>query len=549
MKMNGFVKGAVILVIFNLIGKVIGAVYRIPLANLLGSVGIGKYQLIFPLYSLMLSISVSGIPVAISKLVSEYNSKKMFGDVKRLVRLSFLYLTAVSIVCVALVFVCAKFIARIQGNFEIYLCYYGIAPAILFVALLSVFRGYFQGQLNMTPTALSGLIEQFGRLFFGLFLAKKFIKFGVIYGVLGAVIGISVSELFALIFLMIYYLCSKRKMLKEESKLSRKEISKSLIQTALPITVGGLASPITSIIDSFLVVNLLIFTGFSSSYATSLLGLQSGIVDPLINIPIVIAVSIASSILPNLTDVYVKNDTSEVKKLIEKAFQITLSVSIACAICYVIFGRQILEFLYSKTLLEEELVISTKLLFLGGVNLIFLSLVYVSASILQGMGKQKQAAKSILLGSVVKIVLTILLVGNKNVNILGATISGGLSYIAVFLMNYRHIKNEVDVRVTNLIFSLAVQEGVVCLFAFLTNWLIGLKFGSTIALFIGGSFAVLIFAITYYFLFLSERRAKISSWLFSLDLILCLYEFKDKKCWIEIKCNISSNGGIYGYGI
>jgi stage V sporulation protein B len=226
MKSNSFVKGAVILVLFNLIGKVLGAVYRIPLANLLGSVGIGKYQLIFPLYSLMLSVSVSGIPVAISKLVSEYNGKGMFGDVKRLIKLAFLYLVGISVVCCLFVVIGARFIACIQGNSEIYLCYYGIAPAILFVALLSVFRGYFQGQMNMTPSALSGLIEQIGRLLLGLFLAKYFIKFGLIYGVLGAVIGISVSELMALIFLMIYYFAySSKKRFKGAPKLTRNQIS------------------------------------------------------------------------------------------------------------------------------------------------------------------------------------------------------------------------------------------------------------------------------------------------------------------------------------
>ena len=92
MKSNGFVKGTVILLIFNLLGKIIGAIYRIPLANMLGPVGIGKYQLVFPLYSLLLAISVSGIPVAISKIVAEYNAKKRFGDIKKLLNLAKIYL-------------------------------------------------------------------------------------------------------------------------------------------------------------------------------------------------------------------------------------------------------------------------------------------------------------------------------------------------------------------------------------------------------------------------------------------------------------------------
>lgn len=512
MRQNGFVRGAFILVLFNLMGKVIGAIYRIPLANLLGSVGIGEYQLVFPLYSLMLAISVSGIPVAISRIVSEYNSRGLHGDVRRLIKVAFCYLAIVSFVCLVLLVIGARFIAGIQGNLDIYLCYYGIAPAILFVALLSVFRGYFQGCLNMIPTALSGLIEQIGRLVFGLFLASKFVKFGTIYGVLGAVVGISISELFALIFLGIYYIFhSRRKWQKIKAVYKRKAISKQLIQTALPITIGGIASPITSIIDSLLVVNLLMFVGFSSDNATSLLGLQSGIVDPLINIPIVIAVSISSSMLPNLTNFYVKNDKLEVKSLIEKALQISLSIALACSICYVIFGRQILEFLYSKTLSIEELAISSKLLILGGGNLVFLSLVYISSSILQAIGKQRLAARSILIGSLVKIVLTSGLVLIREINILGAMISGGVSYIVVFLINLKNIKKSFQFDMSKLIFNISIQECLVCLAAFFVNLILGAKYSGKIALFGGGIIAVFVFVLSYYVLFFEKKPKKISS--------------------------------------
>ena len=241
------------------------------------------------------------------------------------------------------------------------------------------------------------------------------------------------------------------------------------------------------------------------------MGLQSGIVDPLINIPIVIAVAISSSILPNLTDVYVKNDREATKNLVEKAFQITLSVVLACALCYVVFGRQILEFLYSNTLSFEELTISTKLLFLGGINLVFLSLVYISASVLQAMGKQKQAAKSILVGCGIKIVLTLALVSIEQINILGAMISGGVSYIIVFFMNFKHIKANCDFKMSRLLFSLSLQECMVCLGAFFVNFLIKIKFGGTPALLVGGVVAVLIFAVTYYVLFFEKKSKKISS--------------------------------------
>ena len=156
-------------------------------------------------------------------------------------------------------------------------------------------------------------------------------------------------------------------------------------------------------------------------------------------------------------------------------------------------------------------IISTKLLFFGGINLIFLSLVYVSASVLQGMGKQKQTAKSILIGSVVKIVLTVLFVSVKNINIMGAMVSGGVSYVIVFLINYSYIKKETEARISNLFFGLAIQELFVCFVAFLGNMVLEMNFGSKIALFVGGLLSVFVFMASYYVLFLMGERKKISS--------------------------------------
>ncbi len=511
MKKNGFVKGAIILVVCNLIAKVIGAIYRVPLANLLGPVGVGKYQLVFPLYSLLLSISVSGIPIAISKIVAEYNSKKQFGDIKKLLKLAKLYLVIISVVVVVFIVFTAKFIAKIQGNSEIYFCYYAIAPAVLFVGILSVYRGYFQGNLNMLPTALSNIVEQIGKFVFSLLLAKLFSSNGVVWAVFGALIGISISELIALIFLMIYYFFGRKKVKEARSILASKTISRQLVLTALPITLGGIASPITAIIDSLLVVNLLIFTGFGSNEATALLGLQSGIVDPLINIPIVLAVSISASLLPNLSKVYAEKNENEVKLLIEKSMQLTLSVSLVCAICFVIFGRQILAFLYGSSLSFNQLLISTKLLFLGGVNLIFLSLLQVSSGVLQGIGKQVFTMKSIIVGCVIKIVLTCALVAVPQINILGAMISGGISYIVVFFMNYYQIRKLTHARISKVFFDVIVQECLVCLFAYFTNKLFSLAFGEFVALFAAGFVSIIIFGVTYYTFFLIEKESVVSS--------------------------------------
>lgn len=509
MKNNSFVKGATILIIFNLLGKVIGAIYRIPLARIIGSVGMGEYQLTFPLYCLILTISTSGIPVAISKLVSGYNSENRFAESKKLLKISVFVLTLISLIGTFIIVFGAKYIAKWQGNIDTYICYYGIAPAILFVGVLSAFRGYFQGNMMMFPTAISGLVEQITKLVAGLYFASRMITYGIEYAVFGALFGISVSEFLAFVFLLVCYLVYSKKHKQNfgKSELSFKFLTKQLLSLSVPITLGGLISPITAMVDSLLVVNLLMMAGFSNETATMMLGIQSGIVEPLVNIPVIIAVSISAALLPSISKLLKDEDSKEkIRVLIEKAFQISLSISSCCFVCFVIFGKQILTFLYGYNLDFEELAIAVKLLFVAGFNIIFLSLVQVSASALQGLGYQKYPVKTLLVGCVVKIILDVCLILVKPLNILGVVIAGGVCYFLVFMLNYKKIRQITDVRITNIYFYVAIQECFVCLFAFFVNAIMNMMFSETWAMFIGGVVAIMIFFVTYYIFFVYDKK-------------------------------------------
>ena len=508
MKGKALLKGAAILIVCNVIGKALGAVYRIPLANMLGSVGMGMYQLIFPLYSLLLTVSTSGVPVAISKLVAEYNARQEYGVAKKILKISFLILTLISLFGAILVVVGAKFIAGIQGNFDIYICYYGIAPAILFVGVLSAFRGYFQGNILMFPTAISSLIEQIAKMIFGLFLAGKFLQYGIEYAVLGALIGISISELFALVFLMICYFFFHRRKANDLSKnnYAFKTLSKQIFALSIPITLGGLIAPITSMVDSLLVVNLLIISGFSSGYATTLLGIQSGVVEPLLNLPIIIGVSISTVLLPNISVLAAKKEAEKIRQLINKSIQISLCISITCAICYVIFGGQILNFLYGSSFDNNELTLALKLLFLGSLNIIILSLVHLSAGVLQGLNYSKVPVKSLLVGCGVKIVLDCLLIPIKSINIFGVVISALVCYLIVFILNYKKIKSITGVSIKNTFFYVSIQACLVCLFAYFANLLFKLLFSDVVSLFAAGFVTACIFFITFYVFFVSNKQ-------------------------------------------
>lgn len=507
MKNNAFLKGAILLIICNLIGKVFGAIYRIPLAKILGPAGMGMYQLVFPIYCLILTISTSGMPVAISKLVAENNSRNNYIGSKKIFKISILFLTVASFIGAVVVVLCARLISNIQGNASIFICYYGIAPAILFVGVLSAFRGYFQGNLLMFPTAISSLVENIIKMVMGLMLAGRFLEFGIEYAVLGALLGVSASELVASVFLWVCYLFFKGRKIKSNIKHNEsfRYLTKQIMNLAVPVTLGSLIAPLTSMVDSLLAINLLMVTGFSSNSATALLGIQSGVVEPLINIPVIISVSIATVILPSISRFHAEDDKEKIKSYAEKSMQMVLCISIACAICFVIFGKQILNFLYGSTFDNDELLVATKLLFLGSFNIIFLSLVQVTASILQGLGKSKIPVKSLFIGCVIKIVFDFAFIPVRKINILGAIISGAACYVAVFVLNYKNVKKFTGLEFKNSIFYISIQECFICLFAFVSNFLCSLVMSEFIAMIIAGTIAIAVFLITYYTFFMYDK--------------------------------------------
>ena len=506
MKNRAFFSGAVLLVIFNLIGKIIGSVYRISLAGILGGTGMGQYQLVFPLYCLILTISTSGIPIAISKIVSENSTQGKVKDSKKILKIGILILLGLSIFGASMIVLLAKIISNFQGNSQAFFCYYGIAPAVVFVGILSALRGYFQGNLKMFPTAISGLIEQVVKLCLGLFFARELFKFGTEFAVLGALIGISISEFVAMLFLIVCYFFWGREDFKAStlSENSNKFLFKSLVSVATPITIGGLISPLTSMIDSFLVVNLLMFSGLSGERATTLLGLQAGVVEPLVNIPVTIAISIAVVLLPNISRLNARAEKDKVKNLIFKSVQITMSIAICAMICYIIFGEQALNLLYGRKFAPSELFVATKLLFLASINIIFLALVQISASALQGLGESKYAVKSLLFGSVLKIVFEVILLLSP-IGIYGTVISGGICYLLVFYLNLRKLKKETGICISKAYFYVSLQASVVCLFAYFGKILCAIFFSPTISFLISAGVTVLIFALSYYLFFISTK--------------------------------------------
>ena len=250
-----FIKGAAILGAAGIICKIIGAVYRIPLTNLIGAEAMGIYSKAYMIYSLLLVLTTSGIPAAVSKLVAEYAAAADYRNAKRTLQLTRSMLLAVGGICALIMLLLSDIIARSLGISDGGMVIICIAPSLLLTAV-SAYRGYFQGLQNMAPTAVSQIIGQLSKLAVGFSLAAILLPRGPVYAASGALLGVSLSEGLSLLYLALKYRAGKKNALPAKTGSltgkSNKELLRSLLVLAVPLTVGGAIMPLINTLDAYL---------------------------------------------------------------------------------------------------------------------------------------------------------------------------------------------------------------------------------------------------------------------------------------------------------
>ena len=409
-----------------LVSKILGAIYRIPLTNVLGGYGIGLYQTVFPVYAVLLDFAGAGVPSALSKIIS---SKKEGGGVTSYEYLlsSVKLLSLVGIVFSVLLGVLSRVIASLQGNSSIYLSYILLSPSVFLVALISCYRGYFQGLSDMKPTAISQIIEQSVKLFVGLTLATVFLP-DVEKSVAGAVSAITVSEVVALVFLLIY----SRKKRKEFSPLVFHVgffyRSGEIIKNTVPITITGIAIPLSKFIDSFIIVNVL------SSYtdnATALYGLFSGVGTTIVNLPVSVCYAVAIATIPAVASA---RYGAERIKARNKAFLYTLLISAAgFSACF--FGSSLIVKILFPRLSVTESATASMILKYSSFGVIFLSVLQTENAILFARGETYRPILGIGIGIILKTALSFVLLFDADLNIYGAVIAESACYFSASLIN------------------------------------------------------------------------------------------------------------------
>lgn len=440
-KSSSFIKNAAILSAAGIVSRMIGAIYRIPLYRLISNEGMGLYQMGYYVYNVLLALSATGIPVAISKLVAEETSRNRMGEARRVFKIATTLLTAVGLAATILMMLTSPFISTtLIKEPRAFYPLLAVAPAIVIVSLMASFRGFFQGLQKMWPTAISQLLEQVGRVITVLVLAYYLVSIDapVEYTAAGASFGAVVGSLVGLLVMVFIYFKQKNYIdnltLKypEISNRSNKQLIKRILQFSIPITLGAMIIPVMNGIDTFLVPRRLQAAGFTVARATEMYGDLTGAAIPLINLPSMFAAALATSLVPTISHASSLGMWSVVKSRAGLAIKLILMIGIPAGFGLSVLSNQIVLLLYGSTS-------AASILKIVAFAVIFLTLHQTCTGILQGLGQAKIPVRNLVIGGVVKIFLNYTLTAMPAINIHGAAIASIVAYGISAALNIRAV--------------------------------------------------------------------------------------------------------------
>ena len=447
----------------NFLVKIIGAVFKIPLAHILKEEGMALFSSAYNLYAILFVIATAGLPVAVSKMVSESVAKNNEAEARKIFLAALSLLTVIGLLGACVLFFCSGFLAKGISTEDgaapgIALGIMCIAPAIFFVAVLSAFRGYFQGRSSMTPTALSEVAEALGKLVIGLLLASLLLPTGLVNSASGAVLGVTGGSLLGCLTIIVIYLIDKSKMKtarlpSTQTVRSTRKILLQLAAIAVPITLGAAVSSLTNLIDLFMIrqrlgtltvspelyAAMLGYYGLPGSdvaigahlsgKATEVLyGAYSGYAIPMFNLPLTIVTALSMCLVPAISGSFALKNMNQARRLTEVSVRLTALFALPCAAGLSLLASPILTVVYNNARAQSMLSIL-------GWAVIFVCLVSVTTAILQAAGRVMVPVASMAAGALVKIAANFILLAVPDINIGGAPLSTILCYFTIAVLN------------------------------------------------------------------------------------------------------------------
>lgn len=497
-KREGFLYGALMLSLSGILVKIIGIFFRIPLTNMVGSAVMAHYSSAYEVYNLMLSLATSGLPIGISAMISKSLALGKYRDVRTLIRSVAVIFVSAGALLTVLGMIFAMPIAEGMNSRETYSCIFNIMPAIVTMAAVSVFRGFFQGYNNMNPTAISNVIEAVTKLGVGYGLAyyRQANGYPPHEVVAGAILGVTMGTVASCLFLVLRYVFRKDEYRISVSQFMadvgtpRRKLLKEFFIVTLPIMLSSVTVHLFGLIDAAVVMNTL-KNAFSLEFAQLNWGAYSNMSLTIFNLPSFLIINIGVSMVPSISAAYARRDESALRFTLNKALRYSSVLAFACAFGLMAVAQQTVDFIYSTQGTE----IAGRLLQILSISLIAVGLTNVTGYVLQSIGKAYLSVLSVAVGAVVKTAATVIFTSIPSLNIYGAPLATNIAWPVMLVMNLLFLRRELgfSVRVAD-VFLKPLGCGVACFAAaFGVSWLLSGKIPDRVLLFL----AILAGAVVY----------------------------------------------------
>lgn len=435
MKKQSLIKASLILGIAGIVARFFGLFFRWPLIMLIGDEGVGYYQMSYPLYMFFVAMA-SGVPVAISKMISEKKAKGDIEGIFVIVKESTLLMMILGIGTTLILFFFARPIIRfVQWDMKSYYALLGISFAPFVISIMTIYRGFFQGLQNMTPSGMSQILEQLGRVVIGVGLAIFLLPKGIEFAAGGAAFGAAAGGVIGASYLYEKYKKVKKEMWNKRIK-SNPEVLTSILKIALPISLGATVGTIMSLIDSILVPQKLMQSGVTSEMATVLYAQLTGKANVITNIPLTLSMALGTALIPIIAENYIMNRRKDVQDKVQLSIKLSMLIAMPCTLGLYFLAGPIMMIIfpgkYDGILILKYLSISVP----------FIIITQTTTSIMQGIGHYIRPIINLFIGCIVKVVLTYLLVPIPEINIYGAVIASIAAYIIATILNMISIKRK-----------------------------------------------------------------------------------------------------------
>jgi len=425
-----------LLALSTAIVKVIGALYKIPLNAIIGPEGFSYFNTAYEIYTVLLMVSSAGLPVAMSRMISQANSLGNYRQVRKIYSTCRTIFLILGLSGGLLMTVFCRQLAQFQEQPDAWAAIGALGPCAFFICLISTYRGFFQGQSNMMPTSVSQVLEALCKLIIGMGAALLVLHYtnSIPLAAGGAILGVTVGTALSALYLKLTCHKSYKTLpVTDEEVPSSGKIAKDLLAIAVPITIGSAGLQLLTMLETKIYMSQLLNTlGYTQNQADTMKGIYN-MTQTIFNMPCAFINPITISIIPAITAQLTLNKSSAVKATEESGARITGLISLPCAVGLCLLAEPVTALLGGYS--GEELQLSTGLMSILGICIVFNAIVLLTNAIMQAHGNVTLPVINMFIGGILKLAVIFILTGNPHIGILGTPIGTLVCYICITALN------------------------------------------------------------------------------------------------------------------